>query len=117
MEDKKVKPISPDEVIGKKGDYIPDEVISAFNTLIAKNFYCGSSTFKQDEVVEEIINNLKLMTGYQDVIRDTIRGQIFKNNWLDVEGIYRETGWDVEYDKPAFNEDYPASFTFKRKAK
>jgi hypothetical protein len=31
---------------------------------------------------------------------------------LDIEPIYREAGWIVEYDKPAYCENYDANFTF-----
>jgi hypothetical protein len=40
--------------------------------------------------------------------------QIFDDNLLDVEEVYEKAGWKVEYDKPAFNESYPATFTFRR---
>jgi hypothetical protein len=32
---------------------------------------------------------------------------------LDIEDTYREAGWKVEYDKPAYCENYPANFTFR----
>ena len=38
-----------------------------------------------------------------------------KAGWLDVEGIYRKAGWDVEYDSPGYCEDYPATFKFRKK--
>ena len=45
--------------------------------------------------------------------KDVTRSTLFDNNWLDIEPIYRRAGWVVEYDKPAYCEDYPATFTFK----
>ncbi len=32
--------------------------------------------------------------------------------WLNVEELYRAQGWTVTYDKPGYNESYPATFTF-----
>jgi hypothetical protein len=40
------------------------------------------------------------------------REDVFKNGWLNVEHLYETHGWKVEYDKPAYNEDYPATFKF-----
>ena len=32
-----------------------------------------------------------------------------------IEPLYREKGWNVEYDKPGYNEFYKARFIFKKK--
>ena len=42
---------------------------------------------------------------------------VYRYSWLNVEDIYRAAGWLVEYDKPGYNEDYEASFTFKKPEK
>ncbi len=101
------KPIKPNEV----GDLInfPDEVINGFNTLIAKNWNGKRSTFKQNDVVIEILSNFEKSGKIID------RNQLFAFHYLDVEGIYRSEGWVVEYDKPAYNETYEASFKFSKK--
>ncbi len=41
------------------------------------------------------------------------RESIIANHWLDVETHYQAAGWKVAYDKPAYNENYPACFTFR----
>ena len=97
----KVKPIKPSEVTNSKAQTIPDIVFTVFNELIAKYWNGRSSRFGQDEVLSEITNRSKFTS------RD-----IFDNNYLDVEDIYREQGWKVVYDKPAYCESYPATFTF-----
>lgn len=96
-----VKPIAPSEVIKQKEKSLPDEVILVFNELLAQNFSDGRAVVQQDAVV-------KLLEE-----KGLKRGEIFRNHWLDVEEIYKKAGWFVEYDKPAYNEDYPATFTFK----
>ncbi len=98
-----VQPISPDEVGLAKVVATPDEVFQAFNTLIALNYVGGYSTVKQDDVME-LLEATSL-----------VRADIFKNGWLNVEEAYRSVGWTVEYDKPAYNESYPATFTFRKK--
>lgn len=45
------------------------------------------------------------------------RQEIFDNGWLDIETVYEDSGWSVEYDKPGYNESYEASWTFKPKRK
>ena len=99
-----IKPITPDQVVATKAKVIPPEVGEAFNELIAKNFTKGVSVVVQRQVVD-------LITARLDVDSD----EVFENRWLDIEEIYEEAGWSVVYDKPAYNESYPATFTFKPK--
>lgn len=98
------KPLSPYEIQKK----FPEEVVMAFNNLLEKEAFKNSITILQSDVVKEIIDIYK-MRGHT-ITRDTI----FENHWLDVEGLYREVGWIVEYDKPGYNESYKAAFKFKK---
>lgn len=94
-----VKPITPEEVVSKKEEILPDFVFESFNYLIAQNWKGGSSSFKQDDVV--------------NLIREKMSGD-FDIRWLDVEPVYRRAGWKVEYDKPGYCESYSATFTFRK---
>jgi len=96
----RVRPIRPVDASRKKRESIPDTVFSVFNHLIAENFDGRQAVIKQCD----ILSALKPMFISINM------------NWLDVEDIYREAGWIVDYDKPAYNETYEATFTFKRKA-
>lgn len=99
-----VKPISPDEITSKKLATIPPEVIEIVNNIIATKWTGSSARFKQEELVDMIVEKL-------NVSKDVI----FDKHWLDFEDIYREKGWRVFYDKPAYNESYPATFEFSIK--
>lgn len=99
------KPVSPDQIEDVKEKNFPDQVIESFNELLIKNFSGGSATIKQEDVV-----NLMITKGLN-------KEEIFENNWLDIERIYRSQGWIVEYDKPGFNESYEAFFKFKKPPK
>lgn len=100
----KIKPITPNDASIAFLEAIPDVVIETFNEFIC-NINSNSITIKQDDIVNAIIK------------KGISRDEIFLNHWLDVEKIYEEAGWKVEYDKPAYNESYPATFTFTPKAK
>jgi hypothetical protein len=102
------KPIRPEEVVGEKRKSIPPIVIDVFNDYIAERWSGFSSSFKQKEVLAEV---LKRMNAVRHDVQFT-DDEVFKKHWLDVEDIYREAGWDVKYDKPGYNEDYDASFEF-----
>lgn len=96
----KVKPISPSEATARKKGEIPPFVIEVFNALIAENLReGGTATFRQEEAEARIRKHLS-------------EGEQFPTRWLDVEPLYRNEGWEVEYDKPGYNENYPATFTF-----
>ncbi len=98
-------PIKPSEVVAKKEKSFPDAVFEAFNELITKKWDGSSATVRQDEVVD-----LMVKKGLE-------REEIFDNGWLNVEDIYRSAGWVVRYDKPGYDEDYSAYFTFESKEK
>ncbi|MCA9356909.1 hypothetical protein H6784_03420 [Candidatus Nomurabacteria bacterium] len=98
-----VKAISPQEVINYRKESIPNEVIEVFNELIAENFNGHCAYVRQDEAVKRI------------VAKGINRNHLFNRGWLDIEDIYRSMGWKVEYDKPAYDESYEASFAFSIK--
>jgi hypothetical protein len=97
-----VGPIRPSEVDKAKKKQIPAAVFETFNDLIVQNDRQGYSCFRQDDVVEMLVR------------RGLDRNLIFKNGWLDIEDSYRDAGWEVRYDSPAYNESYPATFEFSR---
>lgn len=107
-----VEPITPDEIGKHKKKHIPNEVIQAFNSLIAKKWNGKSAKVKQDEVIKEICSIFQQAT--DAAIVDT-RNKIFAENWLNVEDIYEDAGWKVTYDKPAYCETYDAYFEFRKK--
>lgn len=105
----KVMPIRPDDVVACRQATIPDFVIEAFNTCIAAAYANGAAVVRLDDVVAAI---LRSMPSDDNPAMD--RTRIFRERWLDVEDLYRAQGWAVTFDKPGYNESYPASLTFKR---
>lgn len=97
------QPIKPSDVAKTKESVFPNEVLEAFNEIIATNYHRNSSCFRQDDVVELMVK------------KGLKRKDIFENHWLDVEAVYQNAGWNVEYDAPGYNESYPATFTFSHK--
>ena len=98
------KAISPDQVAQQKSKQFPDAVFDAFNELIAKNFSSGSATVRQDEVTQLICAKLGITSQ-----------AAFDAGYLNVEEVYKEAGWKVSYDRPGYNESYPATFAFSIK--
>lgn len=105
-----VQPISPKDAIFERKKSIPSSVISAFNILIVKNMDLNNvSTITQNEAINEIAKQF-LLQG-QKISRE----EIFKNAWLDIENIFSDIGWHVEYDKPMYFEEREAVFEFSVK--
>lgn len=98
-----MKPITPSEVILKKAEILP-EAIEVWNRLIARKFSGKKAVIKQEDAIEALIAGCVVT-----------RDEVFEQDLLEIEDVYREAGWDVIYDKPAYNEDYSATFTFKKK--
>jgi len=98
------EPISPCDVPSAKRFLIPDSIIECFNELIVKNFDGNSSVIYQNQLVDYILKSTNIK-----------REDLFVKNYLDVERLYSDKGWDVYYDKPAYNETYEAHFVFTPK--
>ena len=110
-----MKPITPHEVPKAREAYIPPEVIEAFNNLITKHFVRNAATFNQDMVIDEILSimNGPASCGKADHVTVT-RHMIFENKWLDIEPLFSNYGWKVEYESPAYCETFKAYFTFRK---
>jgi hypothetical protein len=63
-----------------------------------------SARVSQDDVIKRIMQ-----------LGDFERNTIFNEGYLDVEPLFEQYGWEVTYDKPAYNESYKAFFIFKKK--
>lgn len=100
-----VQPITPNEVVETRLADIPDVVFEVVNEMLTREFRNGRAFIKQDDIVDAIL--LRYVVS---------RHEIFERGWLDIESHYRAAGWDVEYDKPAYYENYAACFKFFRKA-
>lgn len=64
--------------------------------MIVRKWNGSSASFKQDEIVEVIIEK---MGG-----KFKSREELFGNHWLDVEPLYIRAGWFVKFDKPSYFE-------------
>ena len=99
-------PVSPDQVQELKNYTIPREVIDIFNELIIKNWDGSASRIYQNDIVSAIICSTKT---------NITEERIFAEHFLDIESLFIEAGWKVTYNKPAYNETYPAYFIFSCK--
>jgi hypothetical protein len=100
-----MKPISPEEVDERFKHSIPDIVIECFNNIIVDRW--NPTTRSAKFPLKDISMRIENASNYSSK-------QIYDNHWLDVENIFRDAGWKVEYDSPGYNETYEASFTFSR---
>jgi hypothetical protein len=78
-------------------------LLKLFNDCIIERWNDRSATIRQDYVVDKIKKKIEI--DYRE---------IFDMYYLDVEEIFRDAGWIVTYDKPGYNETYPATFEFKK---
>lgn len=101
-----VKPITPDEV----KHIIPDFIIEVVNKLIQEKWDGHEAIIKQDEIMDIISSD------DEDDDKPS-RQKIYDKGWLDFEPLYREAGWNVEYDKPGYCENYDAYFKFTKTIK
>ena len=94
-------PLKPSEVRAAKVAALPEEVFTVVNRLIAEAWDGYAATVKQKDLVLALTSALGID-----------RAEVFRRKLCDFEEAYRLVGWDVEYDKPGYNESYDATFSF-----
>lgn len=101
-----VEPISPSDV--KK--FIPDFIIETVNKLIVEKWDGDKAIILQDHIMDIVSSN-------DTDIDKPLRREVFDKGWLDFEPLYREKGWDVEYEEHRYNGfcEMKARFIFKKK--
>lgn len=105
---KKVKPITPDEIVNNLENIIPSSIILAVNQLLIEKYRGnGEVSIKQEDIIERAISIDESLTS----------NIIFEKKYMDFEDLYRKSGWSVSYDKPGYNENYDAYFIFNKKKK
>ena len=102
----KTSPISPNEVQSIKNIQIPNAMIEAANHLIVKNWNGTYANFKTKDLKEEYLSRTEF--------REIAEKEIYEYNYLDIENLFREVGWKVDFDRPGFNESYDSNFTFSK---
>ena len=95
-----VNPIKPSEVSALKAKEIPDGVMEAWNEAISEKWDGERSNIKQKYIVGKIAEKMDIEDVYEH------------QDWLNIEGIFKQSGWNVVYDKPAYYETYDANFIF-----
>lgn len=101
MEKNTVQPLSPDRLVTPKAFQIPNIVIMVVNKLINENWDGHLSRVWQSD----IIINIGRLTGID-------KESILRNRWLNVEPLYREAGYKVNYIAPNPGEKGDAYFEF-----
>ena len=95
-------PMKPSEVRAWKTEGIPEPVFEVSNRLIAEAWDGRMAIFAKTLAATLVAKSLSIT-----------EQEVYNRHLLNVEESYRAEGWDVEYDRPAYNETYDATFTFK----
>lgn len=96
-------PIKPSDIPASKAAYIPPFVFDCFNECITKHYVNGRSHFTLQEV--------------QRLVEKACAAAhvAYETHFMDIESVYEQNGWKVEYDCPSYAESYPSKFTFIEK--
>ena len=100
----KVEPISPKDVVSYKEKVTPSIIIKTFNEVIAKAWNGSQAIIYPQEIltlIQPFLSNEEL----EDL------------NLGGVITIYKEKGWDIEVDRPGYNENYRTKYTFSKSSK
>jgi hypothetical protein len=108
-------PITPKQAMKVKHLTIPKEVFDAVNFLIVQKMRSSSSgsfidltaSVKQCDILKKALE-LMAERNFKATPAD-----FYDNGWFEIEPYFERAGWEVKYDKPAFNETYEAYFAFE----
>ena len=95
-------PITPNELTEMQRKLMPEEVIKAWNEMIAEA-YDGTSA---DILLGDARTRIRNVCGVYQIP--------YKENYLNIEDIYREAGWNVEFNKPDYTESYESFYEFSK---
>ncbi len=96
--------ITPDKIQMKARKKIPQHIIDAVNEMITAEWDGRHAIFTQDDLMELVLKKSAKPT----------KQEIYDGKLFDFEYVFRREGWVVVYDKPNYNEDYNANFTFSK---
>lgn len=110
-----VRPIKANEIQTEKAKVIPETMIEAANQLLVENINPSGTraTFK----FKELKRRYKELVAGKGATEDEINEVKVETWWLDIEDTYRENGWNVNVDCPAYNESYDGYYEFTIKTK
>ena len=96
-----IKPIRPESVT----HIVPEEVIVAFNSLIAEYYDGREAVIGQAEAAQAVAREINITLA-----------EVYSKRYLDIEGLYIDAGWDVSYHKPDYNADaqFAPYFVFRK---
>lgn len=106
-----MKPLKPEDAVKT----IDSRMIEAVNTMIKENLIGRHAEFTQNDLINKYFELSYPNASKSE--KSKIRTELFEKHQLDFEQLYINLGWKVEYDKPAYNETYEASFKFTLKKK
>lgn len=96
------KPISINDLT-KKNYEIPDLVIVIVDSMLKDRWQNNSAILFISDIIKSI-----------QVVCNKTESEILNKHWLDIEPIYRQAGYDVEYHKPEINSIDKAYFKFSK---
>lgn len=90
------------DFMAKNRNRIPEEIFNVFNDMIQEKWDGKQAILRQNDVIKQI----EIQTSFN-------REYLFDKKYLDVEPSFHERGWNVVYDKPAYNETYEPFWRFQ----
>jgi len=96
--------LSPEAAVAAWKLSLPDEVVDIFNAKLLEKF-----DGKNAQVLEEALLKSLKDKGFAS-------NRVCEQGWLEqVQGMYQESGWKVEYRSPNWEESFKSYFFFEHK--
>lgn len=108
-----LKPFTPADAEKAKKHHMHPIMIDAVNELLGENYNkAGRVKIYQEDVIQRALQLFKERIGGSAITEQNI----YDYGWLDFEDIFRNAGWNVQYDRPAYYETYKAYYMFTKKS-
>lgn len=109
-----IKPFTPAEAKAQKVFALPPELIKAVNELLAERYVDrGVIHIKLIDLKARCRKIILAENLQMSSITDPLAS--WDQSVWDFEPVYRQHGWKVSYDSPAYNESYDGYYIFEKK--
>lgn len=105
--DIQIKPLTPKEVLSRRGKYLLPQLVEAVNTYLCEN-YNGKNSVKM--LRKEVVNKtIELCSKNNIHMTEQI---LYQKGHLDFEGVFKKYGWNVTYESPDRDESFESYYLF-----
>lgn len=102
--------LKPKEVAPSIASCIPEYVVEVYNDLIRKNFNGHSAQVKLEDAKQAV--SRAVVQQNPEFELSVARSFAEENRYWDIEPIFEDAGWKVEFNKKCIGDNFDSHYVF-----